>query len=67
MALETLSGLQAELDFDVEKIFIDGDADLEREYGEQVPVIKIDGKQHDFFRVDPDRFRVSLQKHRQHQ
>lgn len=67
VALAELELLQEELDFDIEKIFIDGNPQLEREYGEQVPVILIDGKQHDFFRVDPARFRSSLGKHRQHQ
>ena len=34
-------------------------------HGEQVPVIQIDGEHHDFWRVDPERFRSSLEKHRQ--
>ena len=67
VAHETLESLKVELDFDIEKIYIDGDASLEKELGEQVPVILIDGKQHDFFRVDSVRFRSSLEKHRQHQ
>ncbi|MEI6811792.1 MAG: glutaredoxin family protein [Actinomycetes bacterium] len=67
VALTQLKQLQKELDFDLDKIFIDEKPQLEKEYGEQVPVILIDGKQHDFFRVDPVRFRSSLEKHRQHQ
>jgi len=67
VALETLEHLQGDLDFDIEKIHIDANPDLEKQYGEQVPVILIDGKQHDFFRVDPVRFKSSLEKHRQHQ
>ncbi|CAB4334765.1 unannotated protein [freshwater metagenome] len=67
VALTQLEQLQKELDFDLDKIFIDKNPQLEKEYGEQVPVILIDGKQHDFFRVDPVRFRSSLEKHRQHQ
>ncbi|CAB4659753.1 MAG: thioredoxin family protein [Actinobacteria bacterium] len=67
VALETLIQLQPELDFDIEKEFIDGNPDLEKKYGEQVPVIQIDGHHHDFWRVDPDRFRASLARHRQHQ
>lgn len=66
VALEALTSLQGELDFDLEKLFIDGDEELEKKYGEQIPVIQIDGEHHDFWRVDPDRFRSSLERHRQH-
>ena len=59
-ALATLKLLQKELNFEIEEIFIDGVAELEQKYGEQVPVIQIDHKQHDFFRVDPVRFRKAL-------
>ena len=67
LAFESLASVQAELDFEIEKIFIDGDADLIKKYGEEVPVIHIDGKHHDIFRVDLARFRASLEKDRQHQ
>lgn len=67
VAEETLRGLQGELDFEIEKRFIDGDPALEAKYGEQIPVILIDGEHHDFWRVNPERFRVSLERHRQHQ
>ncbi len=59
--------MRSELDFTIEKIYIDGDEKLERLYGEQIPVIHINGEHHDFFRVDPERFRSSLEKHRRHQ
>jgi len=39
---------------------ISSDADLMRTYGEQIPVIFVDGKQHDFWRVNPDRLRTAL-------
>ncbi len=67
VAVDALESVRAELDFEIEKIFIDGDAELIRKYGEEVPVIHIDGKHHDIFRVDLNRFRSSLEKHRQHQ
>ncbi len=60
VAMETLTNLQGELKFEIEKLLIDGDAELETKYGEQVPVILINGKQHDFFRVDPERFRKAI-------
>ena len=59
-ALETLEILQSELDFEIEEIFIDGDPELEYKYGDQVPVIQIDHVQHDFFRIDPTRFKKSF-------
>ena len=67
VALELLVSMKDELDFTINKIYIDGEMKLEKLYGEQVPVIHIDGEHHDFWRVDPERFRFSLEKHRQHQ
>jgi hypothetical protein len=58
--------MKLELGFSIEEIYIDGDDELERLYGEQIPVIHIDGQHHDFWRIDPERFRSSLEKHRQH-
>ena len=59
--------MQGELKFSIEKIYIDGDLELEKLYGEQIPVIHLDGEHHDFWRVDPERFKSSLEKHRQRQ
>lgn len=67
VAVSTLELLRNELDFDIEERFIDGDVVLENAYGEQVPVIHIDGEHHAYFRVDPERLKSSLDKHRQHQ
>jgi len=62
VALEVLVGLQEESGFVIEKILIDGGPELEKKYGEQVPVILINGQMHDFFRVDPERFRNSISR-----
>jgi hypothetical protein len=35
-------------------------AELLERYGEQIPVTCVDGAQHDFWRVDPDRLRAAL-------
>lgn len=67
VAIELLESMRVELDISINKIYIDGDSNLEVLYGEQVPVIHIDGEHHDFWRVDPERFRSSLAKHRQRQ
>ena len=66
VAIESLETVKSELNFEIEKIYIDGDTELTSKYGEEVPVIHIDGKHHDIFRVDLERFRSSLEKHRQH-
>ena len=67
VAVEKLETVKVELSFEIEKVYIDGDTELTSKYGEEVPVIHIDGKHHDMFRVDLERFRSSLEKHRQHQ
>ena len=67
VAEATLTDLKEELNFEIEVNFIDGDVELEKLYGHEVPVIHINGEHHDFYRVDPERFRSSLEKHRQRQ
>ena len=66
-AQNVLESLCEELNFEIEVINIDEDAELIKLYSDQVPVIHIDGLHHDFYKVDPARFRSSLEKHRQHQ
>jgi glutaredoxin len=66
-AIQTLEGLREELAFTIDVIYIDDNQELERLYGTEVPVIHINGEHHDFYRVDPERFRSSLEKHRRHQ
>ena len=44
------------------RVDISGDAALMRRYGEQIPVIFVDGAQHDFWRVDPERLRSALRQ-----
>ena len=56
-----------ELEFSVEVLYIDGNEELEKLYGTEVPVIHINGEHHDFYKVDPVRFKTSLEKYRQHQ
>ena len=66
-AVKTLEGMREELAFEIEIIYIDGNPELEKLYGNEVPVIHINGEHHDFYKVDPERFRSSLEKHRRHQ
>ena len=62
VAMATLLELQKDLEFEIDKKLIDGNPELEKQYGEQVPVILINGAMHDFFRVDPERFRNSISR-----
>ena len=59
--------MKNELLFEVEIAYIDGNTELEKLYGNEVPVIHINGEHHDFYKVDPERFKASLEKHRQRQ
>ena len=63
-AESTLVGLIEELQFDLEIKLIDESPELEKLYGHEVPVIHIDGEHHDFFRVDVERFRSCLERHK---
>ena len=71
IAEETINSLREEskkeLEFSVEVLYIDGNQELEKLYGTEVPVIHINGEHHDFYKVDPVRFKTSLEKYRQHQ
>ena len=60
VALETLVNLQQEFDFKIDKQLIDDNPELEAKYGESVPVILINNQPHDFFRIDPERFRSAM-------
>jgi hypothetical protein len=56
LAKEVVESARNEAEFEFVVVFIDGDAALEKEYGEEVPVTLIDGKRHDYYRVDRTRF-----------
>jgi glutaredoxin len=56
LAKQVVESARNEAEFEFKVVFIDGDAGLEREYGEEVPVTLINGKRHDYFRVDRARF-----------
>jgi glutaredoxin len=42
------------------EVDVDAHADLQAAYGDEVPVTFVDGRQHDFWRVDPQRLRSAL-------
>jgi glutaredoxin len=56
VAKDVVESARNEAEFELEVVFIDGNAELERLYGEEVPVTMINGKRHDYFKVDRARF-----------
>ena len=42
------------------EVSIDDDPALRERYGEEIPVTLVDGRQHDFWRVDERRLRAAL-------
>jgi glutaredoxin len=50
----------AELGEAYAEVSIADDPDLERRFGHEVPVTFVDGTQHDYWRVDPERLRAAL-------
>jgi glutaredoxin len=55
-----LAALRDELGFELVKIVIDGDADLEARYRELIPVVEIDGERVCTYYVQPEPFRRKL-------
>ena len=53
----------AESRVDWAEIDISTDPELMRRFGEQIPVVYVDGRQHDFWRVDEHRLRGALRRH----
>ncbi|WP_372408453.1 glutaredoxin family protein [Streptomyces luteireticuli] len=59
-AESVISAVCGELGARWEKKDITQDEELHRKYWEQIPVVLVDGEQHDFWRVDPARLRKAL-------
>lgn len=50
----------ADLEESYVEVDIDSDEDLLDRFGEEIPVTFVDGKQHDFWRIDEARLRAAL-------
>ncbi|GAA2009952.1 glutaredoxin family protein [Nocardioides kribbensis] len=59
-AREVVAQVCAELGEQFEEVWIDDDPALVEAYGDEVPVTTVDGRRHDFWRVDPTRLRAAL-------
>jgi len=59
-ALEVVARGCAEVGTSYAEVDITTDPDLQHRFGEQIPVTFVDGRQHDFWRVDEARLRAAL-------
>lgn len=59
-AREVIARVTAELGVEWTELSILDDPELAKTYAEQIPVTLIDGRQHDYFRVDEHRLRRAL-------
>jgi glutaredoxin len=61
-AVEVVARVCAELGTSYAEVDITSDPELQRRFGEQIPVTFVDGAQHDFWRVDERRLRAALSR-----
>ncbi len=59
-ARTVIARVTAELGVSWEERSIDDDLHLRQRYADQIPVTLVDGRQHDFWRVDEARLRAAL-------
>jgi len=59
-AREVIARVCDEVGTAYDEIDVTTDPELQRRYGEQIPVTLVDGVQHDFWRVDERRLRAAL-------
>ncbi len=55
-----MSAARDELGFELREVAIDGDAALEVEYREWIPVVEIDGRRRFVYHVHPDALRRAV-------
>jgi glutaredoxin len=59
-AAETLERIGGEAGIEPVAVDVDGDPELQAEYGDRVPVVLLDGREHSYFTVDVVRLRRDL-------
>jgi glutaredoxin len=60
VAATTLAEIAAEAGLTAIAVDVDADPDLQAEYGDRVPVVLLDGREHSYFEVDVPRLRRDL-------
>ena len=59
-AAGTVARIAAEAGVGSREVDVDADPDLQAEYGDRVPVVLLDGREHSYFTVDVPRLRRDL-------
>ena len=59
-ARDVVAAVAVELKLPWRELSIDNDPELARRYGEEIPVVLVDGVQRDFWHIDPARLRKVL-------
>ncbi len=59
-ARAVIEAVCADLGETYDEVDISGSAELMNRYGEEIPVTFVDGRQHDYWRVDATRLRTAL-------
>lgn len=60
VAKEAMNRVAADTGEDWVELNVESDIGLEREYGDRVPVILLDGREHGYWRVEEERLRRDL-------
>jgi glutaredoxin len=60
IAIDRINSVINDYNFTLDIILIDQNSELEKEFGEQVPVILINNKIHDYWKVDLERFTKAI-------
>ncbi len=60
VARPVLVEICAEAGAELVEVDVDGDRQLRAEYGDRLPVFLVDGREHGYWRVEPDRLRAAL-------
>ena len=59
-ATEQLAPIAAQAGLEVHQVDVDSDPGLQAEYGDRVPVLLLDGREHSYFTLDVPRLRRDL-------
>jgi glutaredoxin len=59
-ARPALAAICAETGAELREVDVDTDPELRGEYGDRLPVFLVDGREHGYWRVEPDRLRAAL-------
>ena len=62
IAIQEVESIAAETGATWSAVDVDADPDDRAEYGDRVPVILVDGVEHGYYSVEPDRLRRALRR-----